>query len=363
MSQHQEQNRGTDVWAPGQHSRTRRLCRGFSLLRPTLVAGLVTLLIAGAMILAGTGSRAIGGFSSGHWVAAAMTSRLSIVCIIIVCVCAVLLAAILGMLWRAGAAGRNKRSGSGQQGNAAIEFALALPFLIMLVLVMAQSSLLMGGNLCVHYAAYCAARSAIVQVPCAGDSQEPANVVSDPAFSGKMARIKQAAVWAVMPVSCGDTEISPSQSVGVTELQKSLTSFFSQYGKPPPAWIAGRLARKFSYADEHTTVDMDAPVHPPKYRPYGRADRLKYQDLQQADFTPEDLTVRVHHTLYLSVPYAAWLFAKASSNGVPLPFGHNEFGMKVDVPCTLTNEGAQDYVDVESFPRPYVREPSSPLPN
>jgi hypothetical protein len=292
-----------------------------------------------------------------------MTSRLSIVCIIVVCACAVLLAAVLGMLWRAGARGRSSRSGSSRQGNAAIEFALALPFLIMLVLVMAQSSLLMGGNLCVHYAAYCAARSAIVQVPCVGDAQEPPNVVSDPAFSGKMARIKQAAVWAVMPVSCGDSEISPSQSVGVAELQKALTTFFAQYGKQPPTWIANRLTRKFTYADEYTTVDMNAPVNPPKYRPYGRADRLQYPNLQQADYVPEDLTVRVHHTLYLSVPYAAWLFAKASADGVALDFGHNQYGMKIDVPCTLTNEGVQDYVDVESFPRQSGREPSSPLPN
>ena len=339
------------------HGPTRRW-----MLPPAIVAGVVMLLIALAMILVGTGPKAIEGLSSGHWMAAALTSRLSIACIIIVCVCAVLLAATFGMLWRAGARGRSRRRESGQQGNAAIEFALALPFAMMLVLVMAQSSLLMGGNLCVHYGAYCAVRSAIVQVPSVGDASEPPNVVSDPAFSGKMARIKQAAVWAVMPVSCGDSEISPSQSVGVTELQSALATFFSQYGQQPPSWIADRLTRKFTYADEYTTVDMDGPIHPPKYRPYGRADRLQYQ-LQQADFSPEDLTVRVHHTLYLSVPYAAAIFAKASAAGVPLDFGHNEYGMKIDVASTLTNEGAQDYVDVESFPRQSGREPSSPLPN
>jgi hypothetical protein len=339
-----------------------RSCYGFTLLRPVIVAGVVVLLAAGAMILAGTGPKAAAGLSSGHWVAAAMTSRLSIVCFIVTGVCALLLSAILAMLWRAGARGRSGRSRSGQDGNAALEFALALPFALMLVLLMAQSSLLMGGNLCVHYAAYCAARSAIVQVP-SSDGQELPNMVSDPAFSGKMARIKQAAVWAVMPVSCGDSEIQPSQSVGVTELQNALNGFFSQYGQQPPTWIADRLTRKFSYADEYTTVTMDPPVNPPKYRPYGRADMLTYPNLQQADYSPEDLTVRVQHTLYLPVPYAAWLFAKASADGVALDFGHNEYGMNINVSCMLTNEGMQDYVDVEPFPRESGRQPSGPLPN
>ena len=35
-----------------------------------------------------------------------------------------------------------------------IEFTLALPFLLMLALLMAQTALVMVGNLCVHYAAF-----------------------------------------------------------------------------------------------------------------------------------------------------------------------------------------------------------------
>ena len=37
--------------------------------------------------------------------------------------------------------------------------------------------------------------------------------------------------------------------------------------------------------------------------------------------------------------------------GVELPFGSNEYGMEITASYTLPNEGVQDYVDIEEFPR------------
>ena len=104
------------------------------------------------------------------------------------------LAAICCVLWRAGQ--RNRRTANGQSGVAMLEFAMVLPIGLILVLLMIQSSLLMVGNLCVNYAAYCAARSAIVTVPLDLSNSEPHNVVAFGGTTGKTERIRLAAVWA-----------------------------------------------------------------------------------------------------------------------------------------------------------------------
>jgi hypothetical protein len=59
--------------------------------------------------------------------------------------------------------------------------------------------------------------------------------------------------------------------------------------------------------------------------------------------------VKVEHTLYMSVPYANWLFSKLDDDGVELRFGEGEYGMIIRATCYMPNEGQQDYVDVEVF--------------
>ena len=63
--------------------------------------------------------------------------------------------------------------------------------------------------------------------------------------------------------------------------------------------------------------------------------------------------VGVNHTLFLSVPYANWLFSSLDkTDGRTMDFGPGEYGMVIHATCHLTNEGAQDYVDVEPFADP-----------
>ena len=108
--------------------------------------------------------------------------------------------------------------------------------------------------------------------------------------------------------------------------------FFNQYGATAPGWATDEpyLGRKLAYAEEHTQVELEAP-----------ADAKAYSD-------HEDLRVRVRHDFYLSVPYADKVFAEFGP-GVDLGFG-NARGLNLSAACTLTNEGVQDYVDVEKFP-------------
>jgi hypothetical protein len=261
------------------------------------------------------------------WLLRAVGSPMFLTCAAVLLACAAGMAAILAVLWRAGRPYRARREG--QEGVAILEFALALPFLLMLALLMTQTSLLMVGNVCVHYAAFCAARCACVTIPKEYGANEPRNQVNpDPGASGKLNRIRMAAMWALMPVSCGSDEVDAGP-----EIAAALSSFFSLQGVDPPGWIDDRLARKLGYASAYTEVELDPPDDGDTYGVH------------------EDLKVTLRHTLYLSVPYAAKILAQFPG-GVELDFGEGEYGTVVVASCSLPNEGVQDYVDIEEFPRP-----------
>lgn len=212
-----------------------------------------------------------------------------------------------------------------------IEFALALPIALALTLLMIQSSLLMVGNLCVHYSAFCAARTAIVQVPADDSPDEQPNQVAGWASSQKLQRIRRAAVWAVMPVSSSHPD-APAGDDSV--LSGSLARFFGQYGQDVPRWVENNLGRRWQYAMDHTRVALAPPLNEVTYREH------------------EDLRVTVEHTFYLSVPYAARLLAAMDADdGVELDFGSGQYGTVIRATCTLPNEGVHDYIDVEPFPQ------------
>ncbi len=292
---------------------------------PALCIAVVLTLTAAALVLAGGGWVAL---QSPHraWIHEALSNRTFILCGLVTLGCIVVMSALGGMLWHAGAAYRRKRRS--EDGNILLEFTLALPFLLMLSLLMTQSSLLMGGNLCVHYAAYCAARSAIVQIPSNLNQTEPHNTLLD--SGAKQQKIKAAAVWALWPVSCGSSAYSGSVDVSV--LTAGVSQFCAGYGISTDGVIPSGMDRRLAYAAEYTTVNLSAP-----------ADGKKYAD-------HEDIRISLTHTLYLSVPFAGKLFATLSSDGDPLGFGTGEYGMKIYANCTLTNEGVQDYIEAETIP-------------
>lgn len=318
--------------------RTVELTRGVA----AAWAAVVVLALAAAVL------RAAGGGPSGSgWLARALLSPAMLVCAAVLMAGAGLMLMALAALWRVGRANRSARGGrGGQDGQAIIEFALALPFLLMLALLMTQTALLMVGNICVNYSAFCAARSAVVTVPQDFGAAEPRNQVIASASGGgggvadKMGRIKQAAVYAVMPVSYGGDQIGGDYQV----LQEGLSAFFGDHPQTAvpteiqqrpdvPGWVDERLARKLKYAADHTQVWLSPPAR---------------DDTHGAH---ENLTVRVKHEFYLAVPYAARIFA-AFPGGLRLSFGQGEYATEITASCTLPNEGVQDYIDVEQFPPP-----------
>jgi hypothetical protein len=270
-----------------------------------------------------------------HWLLQAAASRMFIACAAVMLVCAVLFVAVGSMLWRAGRPYRT--AGRGQQGVAIIEFALALPFLLIIGLLMAQASLLMVGNVCVHYAAFCATRTAIVVIPQDCGAGEPRNFIldsDDP--TSKKYRVKLSAVTALLPVSCDSDDVIAAGEGGDAYVN-GVTRFLSLQGVEKPAWVDDRLSRKMAYAAGHTEVTVDAP------QPRSDDKNGYFQD-------NEDVHVTVRHTFYLSVPTAARIFAMAPG-GVELGFGQNEYGTDITASYALPNEGVQDYVDKETFPQ------------
>ena len=219
-----------------------------------------------------------------------------------------------------------RRPGS-EDGTAMVEFALVLPIAMVIVLLTVQSSMLMGAYLCVNYSSYCAARAAVTIVPAELGDEGP-NVVadeSDTAGSEKIWRIHQAAVWAVMPIGNGAHErISPYADV----LVDGLESLLGQYDLSSWTALRERLGRKLAYAAQNTTVRLTPPTDGSQYGEH------------------EDLTVTVRHNLYLSVPYAssllAWLDSEHSVKVAP-----GRYAVWVEIPCTLTNEGISDRIELE----------------
>jgi len=266
------------------------------------------------------------GAPSEAWLLRALSSPLAVRCGLVLWASTVLLVVLGSVMWRAGAAGRARPQG-GQDGAVILEFAMCLPFLLMLVLLLIQSSLLMGGNICVHNSAYLAARSAIVQIPSFGGEVEPWNVLEHPDVSRKFLHIRDAAIWGVMPVSYGGEDIGEADTQAIAE---GLARFFQAYGAHRPGWLDGYLGRKLFYALENTHVYVVAP-----------ADGMEYDQ-------HEDVTVKVYHKFYMAVPFVARLFRALGDEDVrELSFGRGEYAMLIRASCTLTNEGVQDYVEEE----------------
>jgi|GEM_PF-904159 len=312
---------------------------------------------AGLLVVAGLAAAL--GAEGPLWLGRATRSGLFVVCGLVLLGSAAALVLAMLVLWQAGAAGRRQRRG--ESGAAIVEFALVLPIALMLVLLMIQSSMLMAGNICVNYAACCAARSAIVTVPLNLSPDEPYNMVmaGNPAGSGKLQRIKAAAVWAVMPVSASDVR---SPEGDASALQEGLGAIYTAYGAGTPAWVQNYLARKIRYAEDHTQVFLDPPANAnmqnvtytnddgstaqgDKYGPSARDDSYRLSPAA-GNVAAEDIRATVEHVFCLSVPYAGRIFS-ALSDGVDL--GEGQRGLRIRASCLLTNEGAQDYVEVERF--------------
>ncbi len=271
-----------------------------------------------------------------EWVVPAVTSRGFIVHASIVVIGAGVLLAGLCWLARAASARGKRLELDGESGVAILEFVMVLPILLFMTLLMAQSALLLVGHMTVHYASYCAARSAIVYGPLdlTYESDEPPNVIDQESYHDytiKHEAMRRAAIWAVLPISASSRRLD----VGDTAtLEDGLNEIFATYELDVPRWMLRLLERKMTYAEDYTTVWLTLPNDGSDT--YGRN---------------EILLAHVTHTFYLSIPYAGRLYAAVDRlHGTTVDFGPGEYGIDITATCRLTNEGVRDVILIEDFP-------------
>jgi Flp pilus assembly pilin Flp len=152
---------------------------------------------------------------------------------------------------RAEAKEAKKQKLLGETGAAMVEFALVLPVFLLLFFGIFQAMLIVTAKQLVDYAAYAAARSALVYIP--DDSIGPANKVSDEKYRS----VKLTSIVALLPVCPG---ISRYVNLGVP-------SFVEDYARKlplTPDQSFEDMLDKLAYAYHFSDVDIDFSVRDPK---------------------------------------------------------------------------------------------------
>lgn len=270
-----------------------------------------------------------------NWWRQALTSSLSLTCLAVCLGCLAALGLGVCVLVRLG---RLRREPCGRsQGTATIEFALVMPVMLFLILLLAQTTFVMAGNLFVHYAAFAATRSAIVYIPADYGPDEDPNVLLHEPGLVKFDAIRSAAALALAPAAGP----MPDGSAPAEAITDALDHYYETYGRNPPRWIEALIADRLRYAYDpirtrvtvmHTFVDDEGVV--------------VHADTAEAgeQFGPtEPVTVRVEHQLNLSVPIVWTLFADDSDDGAYTI---------VTAQYTMINEGVVDALPpTPSLPR------------
>ena len=267
-----------------------------------------------------------------------------------------------------------------------LSFVLTLPFFVLIVLFIVQVSQIMIGTVIVHYAAYAAARSAIVWIPAGVGLTEPENRISsyyldpyaedqatpildpgDPNYGpgaggltflvmpggAKYSKIVSAAALAVMPI-CPSRDLGLSLPVNAGPRAAILQAVYRQnvpdFDRNPR--IAQRLVNKLAYALNFTAIEVrffhsnqDPPLIPyflPDDSGEFYANELGFQD---------SVTVTVRHDMAL-LPGPGRFLARptVSSGGRPDTTAQNirlrngVYVYPLTASITLGNEGEKSVV-------------------
>jgi TadE-like protein len=225
---------------------------------------------------------------------------------------------------------------SDQSGASAVEMVLLLPLLLALLLTILQVALIVQAKFVVNYAAFCAARSAIVAIPSkvqgAGGVEERNRINLQSNNSPKMAMIHRAAA-----LPC--VAISPAWSSGI--MLATLAPL-----KPELAVPMEQLALMFPASREETNISQQlvARAHYAFNTANTRVEIFGEGGDQSGSFGEQGLVrVRVTFRYYLTVPFANRLFG-TSYYGIKFFNGFgllNQSGLYAPITeeYTMVNEG------------------------
>lgn len=264
-------------------------------------------------------------------------STIAFLALALACLAAATLAVLaLGRLHRAR---RRPNPMAEADGTATIEFALVTPIILFFALALAQTTMLLAGHIVVHYSAFAAVRSAIVQIP-TDYADDSANVYTASSDRTKHNAIRRAAIFAAVPIS-GERRTT-SSNIGVEQFVQSMRDFYQMNNAEEPRWLDTLLADRLRYAAENTAVLVMRP------QVDGEARDVDFEPIeigQQYQFQARDpVTVRVLHRFNLGVPYVNRVFADAAHDDMPGRY------IELQADYTLTLEGRRD----ELPPQPTV---------
>jgi hypothetical protein len=269
-----------------------------------------------------------------------------------------------------------------------LSFVLTLPFFVMIMLFIAQVSQVMIATVVVHYAAYAAARSAVVWIPARVSEVERENCIADifweadepgqsvpivdpdspdygPSLGGtiwriapggmKYRKIQSAAVMACIPISPSrDTNYRvPGDWRQIADLMNAAMSDAAPAPSSGQAAITRRLYNKLAYAAENTQIRVrmfHVNTEPPLMVYQVPPDIEEFRDGLEVGWQ-DTVTVDVWHHLAL-LPGPGRLLARR----VAQPDGSEDrisreieqragvYTYTLTASCTLGNEGEKSVV-------------------
>ena len=211
-----------------------------------------------------------------------------------------------------------------QSGTSAVELVLVLPPLTVLMVMILQIALIVQAKFVVNYAAFCAARSAIVIIPDAVSGNginEGHNYIGNPDRSEKLEIIHRAAALPLTAVSP-----MPSFSYPIITDPNSLGELFklAPFDVGPRSMMAQVILRAaYAYHPENTAVKVLTP------------DGAESGTFREHDW----VTVKVSYRYYLAVPFAKRLFGTTYSGGWWTGFFGAEYYYPIVEQYTLPVDG------------------------
>lgn len=246
--------------------------------------------------------------------------------------CMVAIALLAVAAWRTG---RLKRTAASLHADcravATVEFTLVFPILLFLILLLTQTTTLMGANFFVHYSAHAAVRSAIVQIPL-DQPDDSFNVYTHAYGRTKHDTIHRAAYLALLPIA-GRLDGGAIPTDG-NAIASGLSTYYGDHGRDDPAWIDRLIPQRTVYAASNTEITMLlVRVEPDDLT-------ITFEPLSDGEthvFAPRDpVTVGVTHRFNLAIPWIQRIYADGEHPD------REGFYTEMKALMVMNNEGIRD---------------------
>lgn len=281
-----------------------------------------------------------------------------------------------------------------QEGSAqTLSFVLTLPVFIMIVMFIVQVSQLMIGITVVHYAAFAAARAAIVVVPTRLNltsemlfenqvlSVPPDDPTYGPQYNGntyvippinsampmqhfKYYWIWRGAVMACMPIAPSGTYYQGTNQNGYAQTMAQIYQAMTPNAPQNPR-IPTRIQNKMAYSSQNTTIlisgiDKDSLNGPATYNPRNHPDPDVIWNPYELGWE-DPFTITVKHNLALLPGPGRWLIKQLTSpTGAPDRVsstiqvlvgdtGEPFYATSLSASATLSNEGLKSVLPLTIF--------------